>query len=391
MKKISVLFFLVMFVIGTDTFLIAPLLPTLTEVYQISPSISGWLVSAYAIGYALFALIAGPISDGLNRKKVMVIGLIAFTLSTFLCGLAPSFWLMILCRLLAGVSASFVSPQVWASIPILVPQKSILRTMGYATTGLSISQMIGIPIGSYLASFSWHMPFFIISLLSFILIIIIHFLLPNINPITKKDTTLGIKSIFEIYSNLLKRPRAIKYFIAYFIFQTGNFAAFSFIGFWYAKDFSLQVTSIGTAMIMLGLANTIGSLFGSRVVKHLGEAKSLLYSIILLISLYVILPFAPTIIYAEIVFFFIFLIGGLLFPVFMTLLQTLSSTARGTVSAISSAAMYSGATIGAILGGLLLNNFSGFMGVSFLTALLYILSLLLYKSSGIFKNYIAKE
>lgn len=107
-----------MFLIGTDTFLISPLLPTLSSLYGISTSISGWMVSAYAIGYALFALISGPISDGLDRKKVMIWGLISFTISTFLCSFAMNFQLMLLFRFLAGVSASFVTPQIWASIPV---------------------------------------------------------------------------------------------------------------------------------------------------------------------------------------------------------------------------------------------------------------------------------
>lgn len=107
-----------------------------------------------------------------------------------------------------------------------------------------------------------------------------------------------------------------------------------------------------------------------------------------LVYLYVILPFAPTIIWAEVIFFFIFLIGGFVFPVFMTLLQTLSTSARGTVSALSNAAMYSGTIIGGVFGGILFNHFNGFIGVSFFTVLLYILSLLVYKSSGIFKTYI---
>ncbi|PGD40780.1 hypothetical protein COM36_33315, partial [Bacillus toyonensis] len=72
------------------------------------------MVSSYALGYAIFALIAGPISDGLNRKKVMIYGMIAFSVSTFLCGLAPNFWTMVIFRFIAGVSAAFVTPQVWA-------------------------------------------------------------------------------------------------------------------------------------------------------------------------------------------------------------------------------------------------------------------------------------
>ena len=47
-RRLSFLFFLVMFVIGTDTFLVSPLLPTLTQYYGISTSLSGFIVSAYA-------------------------------------------------------------------------------------------------------------------------------------------------------------------------------------------------------------------------------------------------------------------------------------------------------------------------------------------------------
>lgn len=89
MKKVLPLFFGIMFMIGTDTFLISPLLPTLRELYGVPLEISGWLVSAYALGYALFALIAGPVSDGLNRKTVMTWGMAAFGTSTFLSGFAP--------------------------------------------------------------------------------------------------------------------------------------------------------------------------------------------------------------------------------------------------------------------------------------------------------------
>ena len=119
-----------MFVIGTDTFLISPLLPTLFNLYHVSTDISGLMVSAYALGYAIFAFIAGPISDNLNRKKVMLYGLIAFTISTFLCGIASSFWMMCGMRLIAGISAAFVTPQVWASIPLLVKPERILKSMG---------------------------------------------------------------------------------------------------------------------------------------------------------------------------------------------------------------------------------------------------------------------
>lgn len=49
MRRYSSLFFLIMFLIGTDTFLVSPL----SRLFDVSTAVSGWLVSAYAIGYAV--------------------------------------------------------------------------------------------------------------------------------------------------------------------------------------------------------------------------------------------------------------------------------------------------------------------------------------------------
>lgn len=383
MKKVSLLFFSVMFVIGTDTFLISPLLPTLRNAYHISTGISGFLVSAYALGYAIFAFIAGPISDRFDRKKVMSIGLLAFAVSTFLCGLSPNFYTMILFRFLAGVSASFVTPQVWASIPVLVEPKNIVKSMGYATAGLSISQMLGIPIGSYLAALSWHTPFFVISACAIILMIFIFISLSSLP--SAIDLTKKRNSVLQTYMDLFKTSKALPYIFAYFVFQTGNFAAFSFIGSWFTADFSLQVASVGAAMIALGLGNTFGSLFGSQLIKKMGEPKSLFLALIGMIVLYAILPFSINLVMAEIVLFVIFLIGGFIFPVFMSTFQSLTTTARGTISAVSNAAMYGGTTLGGAIGGFLLAHFSGFIGIAFFTVIMYTISLLVYTGTGIFR------
>lgn len=381
-KKISITFFLIMFVIGTDTFLISPLIPTLQSAYHIPISWSGWLVSSYALGYAIFALIAGPISDGANRKKIMIVGLAGFSISTFMCGLAANFWTMIIFRLLAGISAAFVTPQVWASIPILSRQQDIIKIMGYATGGLAFSQLIGIPIGSLLATFSWHTPFYIISFFSIFLIVVVFYFMPSIKAIKDSEK----QSVFKRYRGIFKTENSIKYFTAYFIFQVGNFAVFSYIGTWFSNRFSLNVSEIGLAMMVLGLGNIIGSFFGSGLVKKLGEPKSLLAALVMLILFYSALPFVPNLFIGELFFFFIFLINGTLFPVFMSILQSLIHSARGTVSSLANAAMYAGTTIGGVIGGILFSQFFGFPAITFFTVIMYLTSILLYKSSGLFKN-----
>lgn len=166
--------FSTLFVIGTDTFLTAPLLPLLSKEFNTSTEQSGWFVSAYALGYAIFALIAGPLSDRVDRRRIILTGSIGFTLFTGLCGLAWGFWSLFTARFLAGVFASLISPQIWASIPMTVPKQAIIKTMGYATAGLAIAQIAGIPVGSFLSTYGWQIPFFAIAAASLLLLGILY-------------------------------------------------------------------------------------------------------------------------------------------------------------------------------------------------------------------------
>ncbi|MCT3282706.1 MFS transporter [Lactiplantibacillus pentosus] len=386
MRRYSLMFFLIMFLIGTDTFLISPLLPTLADMYGISTSISGWMVSAYAIGYACFALISGPISDGLDRKKVMLAGLFAFAISTFLCGFSTTFSMMLFFRFLAGISASFVTPQVWASIPVIVEKKSIVKVMGYATAGLSVSQLVGIPIGSYLAVASWRTPFFVISGAAVLLLILNFFLLPSLELGQKVKQTF-----WATYINVLHNPKALSYLLAYLIFQTGSFTSITFISTWFTNSFGLTLAGVGTAMIAIGAGNLIGSLFGSKLVEHLGLEHSFLVELIALIMLYLILPFVNTFWLAELMLTVAFLFNGFIFPLFMTTLQSTTTNARSTISSLSNAAMYFGETLAGVIGGVLFKQFHNYLGISLFAAVMILIALLVYAKSGIFKSEVANS
>ncbi|MEX0379055.1 MFS transporter [Bacillus sp. S4] len=378
MKRVLGVFFMIMFMIGTDTFLISPLLPTLQQVYHVSTELSGWMVSSYALGYAGFALIAGPISDGLNRKKVMILGMIFFAISTFLCGIAPSFLWMLIFRFLAGVSAAFVSPQVWASIPLLIEKKQIVKAIGIATAGLSISQILGLPIGAYLATIHYTTPFFIIGIISALLVILMYVVLPEIQPVHIDGNK---KSILKRYKQLLKDKKVSFSYFAYFIFQTGNFAAFSFLGVWLSIQFGLRVQEVGTAMLVLGLGNLTGNIFGPRIVKKIGYNLSFYGGIVFTAVLYVILPHLKDMIVVELFFFVLFFVTGILFVLMMRYLQNISIIARGTGAALANASMYIGQMIGAAIAGMLFAVSQNFVLVGSFTALLYVVALLLFRKS----------
>ncbi|NGM84141.1 MFS transporter [Paenibacillus sp. 7124] len=377
MKSILSLYFLIAFVIGTDTFLVSPLLPTLRQQFHISVEASGWMVGAYALGYALFALIAGPVSDGLNRKKIMLFGILGFAVSTFLCGLAWNFWSMFAFRALAGIFAAFTSPQVWATIPILVPAPKVTKSMGIVSAGFAVSQTVGVPIGSYLAEHSWKMPFFIIGGIAFALFALILWIVPQFKPATAGKQP----SILDRYAELLGANGAKGSYLAYFAILTGALAVFTFIGNWLTDKFGMNVSEIGHVFIFMGLGNLIGSFVGGHAAARLGGRTVLLGGIGIMAVLYLLLNLAASPLLVHLCFFVLYLVFGTIFPLMMALLQTLSTTARGTIAALSNGVLYAATTAGAYIAGILYAQLNGFFGVTVFAALCCALSIGLWAKS----------
>ncbi|MHA0039924.1 MFS transporter [Deinococcus sp. PESE-13] len=367
-RFIGLLSFLTLFVIGTDTFLVAPLLPILRGVLHIGVATSGWLVSAYAIGYVLAALIAGPISDRQNRKTVLLAGLAAFALFTAACGLVSTFPAMLLARFAAGGAAAFVTPQIWASIPELVPAPRILPVMGLATAGLATAQLAGIPIGSFLAALDWRFSFLAVAVVAGLLWLVLARLFPSVP--TRNRGFVG-------YRSLLQRKNFSLALAAYFTFQTGNFAAFSFIGSWLAHTFGFTVKDIGWAMLVIGAGNMLGSLAGPRVTRGQTERRILLLGLGGMALCYVLTPWAAQASLAVAGLSLCMTLAGAVFPTLMNAVVSRAAEARGTASALANAAMYTGVTVGAALGGLLFARY-GFRGPAWLMVLLDLLALSLF-------------
>ena len=174
--------------------------------------------------------------------------------------------------------------------------------------------------------------------------------------------------------------------LAYLVFQAGNYASFSFIGAWLAKDFGASQATIGKAMMLIGLGTALGSLLGPRLVTRVGEQRSLWAGIIAQGAFYLLAAAMPVIMPtmwgAVVAFAAALVVAGFLLPVLMGQLQAHAGQARGTVSSLSNTAMYLGATIAGAIGGGLLTRVPGFWGPSVVTVAAFLLAVALYRIAG---------
>ncbi|MCQ6557482.1 MFS transporter [Paenibacillus mendelii] len=378
MRKYTALFFLIMFMIGTDTFLISPLLPTLQTEFGVSTGIAGWMLGAYTLGSAIFALIAGPLSDGWNRRTVLLCGLLGFSVSTILCGFADSFWTMCLFRFLAGVSAAFTAPQVWASIPAVMPASSVSKTMGIAFGGLAASQALGVPIGSWLAVAHWSVPFWTIGTASLLLIAVAFYSLPDMKPSTRERT-----SILGRYVPLIKSGKARSGFLAYLLLHLGSGTAFAFVGKWMADRFELPIGQIGTVMMFLGFGTLLGSIISSYAARKLGLTNTVAAGMSMLLVLYTVIPHFTSLPIVTIVYLIIFATLGIIFPLVMGALTSLNASIRGTISSLANSTMNGANTLGAWIAGLLYVQLGGYTSIGIFSAVCLALSLGMFLYGGL--------
>ncbi|HEV8542175.1 MAG TPA: MFS transporter [Verrucomicrobiae bacterium] len=150
-----------------DFLIIMPLGPQYMRVFHIDPRQFGLIVSSYGISAGLAGLAAGFFLDHFDRKSALVWLYLGFTFGTLFCALSPTYHLIVASRFVAGAFGGVVGAVILAIIGDVVPGARRGAAMGMVMSSFSVASIVGVPLGLYLAtSFSWHVPFFALAVLS---------------------------------------------------------------------------------------------------------------------------------------------------------------------------------------------------------------------------------
>ena len=163
---------LTMFVIGTDLFVVSPLLPLIAADYRISSSLAGLGVALFALTYMITAPILGHFADRIGRRRMLTCCLIGFALGNLLTASAANFAWLLAARLIAGAAAAGVSPSLYALVTGLAPPSRRATRLAFVVSGLLLSLSLGAPIGGLVgASFGWPRIFEVLAGFSLLLVL----------------------------------------------------------------------------------------------------------------------------------------------------------------------------------------------------------------------------
>ena len=140
-----------------DFVIMMPLGPRFMRVFNISPVEFSTLVSAYTFSAGIVGFLGALYADHFDRKKFLLFNFTGFIFGTFMCAIAPNFAALLIARIIAGAFGGILNANVLSLISDLIPFQRRGAAMGVVMSAFSISSIVGIPIGLYIANhFDWH-------------------------------------------------------------------------------------------------------------------------------------------------------------------------------------------------------------------------------------------
>ena len=261
------------FAIGTDSFVVAGLLPQVSRSLNVSIEAAGQMITVYAIAYAVMTPVMATFTAHWPRRRVLGSALAVFTLGNVLTAVVSSFDLVLLSRALAGVGGAMFTPAASATAAALVPPEARGRALPVVMAGLSGATALGAPIGTLVGSAGdWRATMWLVALLGLAAGAGIAAALPQLPGSTKLSlgerlAPLGDKRVAMILMTTL-------------LVLGGLYTVYSYV----SVVFDRATAGNGSVLALLigiwGMAATIGNLvagsltdrFGSRAVINLAIA-----------------------------------------------------------------------------------------------------------------------
>ncbi|WCR27562.1 MFS transporter [Paenibacillus thiaminolyticus] len=270
-----------------DRTILNPVMPILAQEFGINNAQLGLINSVFFLAYAILQIPAGTLGDRLGRKNVLVPGYILFGLATAFTGIASTFFMLLLARIITGVGeGTYYGPQ-YALSSEAIPEK--VRTVGTAV--INSGQAIGISLGYITAStltlekgLNWRIPFYIMAIPTIITALLIWFVIkekPRKFNVEARgaDTNKGETRKTSMFS-LFKNRNLSLTFIMVFCSLYGFFAILTWLPQYLQTERGYQGSDVGFISSLVPWASIPGALFFGYLSDKFGRRKPLVYILV---------------------------------------------------------------------------------------------------------------
>ncbi|MEP2059003.1 MFS transporter [Maribacter litoralis] len=334
------------FGIGLTEFVIMGILTEVSGSLGITIPQAGHFIAAYALGVVVGAPLLTGLGSKLSPKKMLFLLMIWFTVFNTLSGLATGYSSLLFLRFLSGIphGAFFGIGAVVATK--LAKKGKGAQAISIMFSGLTVANVIGVPIGTYLGQqFSWSVSFYLVGFVGLLALGSIYLWMPKIEVDDQEEkvtVSQGLKNS-ELWA-----------LIALTTIGTGGFFAwYSYVAPLITDVAGLPDHFVGYAMMLAGLGMVAGNFLGAKMAEWFSPLKAVIISLSVMCGILLLNMMIATNPYLLMVLTFV--IGAISFTVATPIQMAIINTSKGSEmlgSSMNQSAFNMGNASGAYLAGL---------------------------------------
>jgi predicted MFS family arabinose efflux permease len=269
---------MLVFSASSQIMIISPILPRIGEELSIPDTLLGTLITAYSLMVGVFAIISGPISDRIGRRRILLIGAGIMTVSLACHVFVVDYMTFLGVRLFSGAAGGILSGAAVSYIGDYFPYSRRGWALGWVMSGSAFGQIFGIPMGVVLAGqWGFRAPFYLFSITMMLTFFLLLARLPQ-PPIRKREGQLTIKGAISDYWAMLMQREIAAASVAFFLMFLGVSIYIVYLPTWLERSLGFSANQIATLFLVGGIANVLTGPQAGKLSDRIGRKLIILLS-----------------------------------------------------------------------------------------------------------------
>jgi predicted MFS family arabinose efflux permease len=253
-----------MFAIGTDSFVVAGILPSVAKDLDVGVPTGAELITAYALSYAILSPVVAAVAARVPRRLLLISGLVVFIAGNIGTGLAPGFEVALGFRVMAALGGAMFTPTAAGVVVALAGPERRGSALSILFGGLSAATALGSPIGTAISGFTdWRGTMMFVAAVGLLAAIAICAALPSVpsppavtlkqrlSPVTDARIALTLLLVLVGYSGL--------------------FVLYTYVSQIFAPATDGSGRTLAWLLFAWGIAAVVGNMTSGRLTDKLGN------------------------------------------------------------------------------------------------------------------------
>ncbi|MFD5746370.1 MFS transporter [Streptomyces sp. NPDC127033] len=357
------------FLMGTTEFVIAGLLPEMAGDFGVSVSHAGLLITAFAIGMIVGGPVMAMATLRLPRRHTVVLALAVFALGHVVAALSSSFTVVLAARVVTALATGAFWAVGFVIATSAAGPGNSTRAVGAMMGGLTLANVVGVPIGSLVGQFTgWRGPFWALAVLAALAAAFVGRFIPG----TEQHTDVSVRD--EVRA--LRQGRLWLALAAAVLIMGGVLATYTYITPLLTGRTGIAEGAVPLVLIVFGAGALGGTAIGGRLGDRRPMATILTAAAATAVTLCLLVPLSNRPVTAVVLVFLVALSGFTVNPVVTSLAVRFAGDAPTLTSALTTSAYNTGIAAGSAIAGRALDSSLGLTGPALVGANFAALTLL---------------